>query len=232
MKSRLPEVAGLAFLLLMPVPRAACQVSRALVVHVAEATTGIFVPDAEVTLVEMGVSQRTDIVGEATFSHVSPGRCTIRVRRVGYEPLLTIVQIGDRDTLHVTMLIVRAPKTLDTVRTLASAVPAYLGDFEARRKEGLGYFATAADLVPYWDGNLGTAIAVARHLPVQYGGRHGDGGRQSCLFVDGVRYSGDDSAIHVSEIAGIEVYTIAPPVEFSGGGCVGVVVVWLKRGGS
>jgi len=216
----------------LPVP-GICQASRVVVVNVADATTHVLIEEAEVSLSELGSTKHTDIVGEATFSSVPPARYNLAVRRLGYAPLTTIVDVGEPDTLRVTMLLVRAAAVLDTVRTSASPLPTYLRGFDARRKEGLGYFATAADLKPYWDGNLGTAIAVARHLPVQYGGgQHSDGSWRSCLFVDGSRFSGDDSAIRITEIAGIEVYTSAPPVEFSGAGCVGVVVVWLKHGGS
>jgi hypothetical protein len=71
---------------------------------VADARTGVYILDAEVTVDPLGLKGITDYFGDARFPGLRKGRYTAHARRMGFEPLATDVQLSGRDSLEVTLL--------------------------------------------------------------------------------------------------------------------------------
>jgi hypothetical protein len=109
---------------------------------VADATTGIYILDAEVTVEPLGVKEMTDYFGAATFSGLGKGRYTVRARRMGFAPLVAEVELSGKDSLEITMLMRPVTHELAPVTIDADAPSPFRREFEQRRRLGKGQYIT------------------------------------------------------------------------------------------
>jgi hypothetical protein len=124
-------------------------VYRGRLVGVFDELTGQPMDSVEVRDMMSGLSAFTTRTGTLSLFFVDTGGSMIRFRKIGYQPLTILVANSVRDTVPLTITLAHSGQVLPTVVTEDSA-PKYkspqLRGFEARRKEGHGYFVTEAQL--------------------------------------------------------------------------------------
>ena len=221
--------------------------SYTLAVLVADGKTGALLSGAQVQIPERKLEQRSDSVGEVRFRALTPGVVRVTALHPGYAPIETSAILGLHDSTVVVFLMEPVSQSLDTIRVSAPAVKDYLREFEDRRKLGLGRFLTAvqldstkheavADLVARrfpglraewsWDR---TGVALAR--PGFYALKLSKGGCAAQVYIDDKPATAMDLAsLQAGDVAGLEYYSNAPPVQYhrAGSGC-GVVLIWTTR---
>ena len=100
---------------------------------------------AEVVITDLQKLAKTNQLGEAVITDVAPGTHTVRVRALGYAPVVaSLVFTGD--TLATTFYLKPVAAIIDTVRVSATRVQPGLEAFEHRRAMGLGRFLTESQL--------------------------------------------------------------------------------------
>jgi carboxypeptidase family protein len=109
---------------------------------VADAETGVYILDAEVTVDPVGLKGITDYFGDARFPGLRKGRYTVRARRLGFAPLSAEVELSGRDSLDVTLLMASTTHNLADVTIDANAPSPFLREFEERRRQGKGQYIT------------------------------------------------------------------------------------------
>ncbi len=114
-------------------------------VTVAEAATGVLLPNAQVLVRGTPLGGRTDMLGELTIAGVLAGIYTIEARLLGYGALSTPVKVSGNDTLKVTLMLLANPQALATV-TVRDSVSRFLQEFDERRRKGMGHYVTQAEL--------------------------------------------------------------------------------------
>jgi len=213
---------------------------------VADATTGIYLLDAEVTIDPAGLRGITDYFGGARFPHLPKGRYTVHARKIGFAPLATDVQLSGRDSLEVTLLMAPVTHELAPVTVDAIAVSPFLKEFEERRRQGMGQYITDSELRAALGSPLEDiltsklrGVMVRRGLDgsfIPYSARGVNSLQGACsisVYWNGVRISGIRSAtvdIPASFVGGIEFYnpgTAPAQYQDSGSDC-GVLLLWPK----
>jgi hypothetical protein len=86
-----------------------------------------------------GANGRFRIIG------VSAGHYILIVRRLGYAPTSSALEVGAGDTLRMSFALVRSV-ALDTVRVATKRSSMRLAEFEDRRRAGVGHFITQAEI--------------------------------------------------------------------------------------
>ncbi len=194
----------------------------------------------------------TSHVGVAALVFADTTRTIIALRKVGYAPHVQIVTTSPRDTTPLTLVIYRTSQRLPTVVVTDSSIhfiSAYLRGFEERRRAGLGYFVTDAQLRK--NENWTMADIVRANVPgvtIQEGRTKFSSDAQfvvtargpaSCypdVYIDGVLAVKDGPGVDLhnfsaTDFAGVEFHTgaTAPP-EYSGtgSGC-GVLLLWTRE---
>lgn len=213
---------------------------------VADARTGVYILDAEVTVDPIGLKGTTDYFGDARFPDLREGRYTVHARRLGYAPLSADVQLSGTDSLEVTLMMAPAGHELAPVTVEATLLPPYLKEFEARRRLGKGQFVTDTELRSALGSSLGD-ILTSRLRGVIVGrtvsgaimvrsNRGPDSFQGPCaaaVYWNGVRLTSRQSPaidIPVNFIGGIEYYNPGTiPVEYQdpGSNC-GVLLLWPR----
>lgn len=214
------------------------------VATVADAATNGPVADAEVTIVDLARSARTNWIGEATIADVPAGRHQVQVRRVGYAPADLDV-LFDRDTVGVFFRLASSAQRLDTVKAVGKTHLNFMIDeFEARRRMGIGRFLT--DSILQADSTKQLATIIERHL---LGFRSlGDGrtvSRFNCgvpdvyidgarMFSRGLRPGPDETDLRLfngRDVAGVEFYTkTEAPVQYRRlSQACGVLLIWTRN---
>jgi hypothetical protein len=209
---------------------------------------------AEVTILRTEIKLQTNSQGRFRFLDVPAGQYLLIVRRIGYRPVSSIVQVGVRDTLRLAFTLESAVQSLETVTVVEERRSLRMLDFEARRRQGWGYFITgeqiekrnlpvAADYLrlaptislaptPNASGNP-DLVAISKR---EGGSIYGDGAGACAMqiVVDGVPMPPRfplELLPTPKEIAGIEVYDgpATVPAQFSGmDRRCGMVLVWTK----
>jgi hypothetical protein len=215
----------------------------------------------EATVRVLGTTRtaRTDAEGAFALEFIPAGTRAIELRAIGSAPMTVVVDFATGAVRDTVLTLRRAPPTLAAVAVTATASPNSLmirEGFETRRRQGLGAFLTAEDLVRMRTTELASTLANARGLHVEYG----TGGfpmpylrgtkSGSCIpnyfvdgvavYVDGPRYSSRvqhpfsdlSDALPPEKIRGIEVYSSPGtiPAQFdrtSSTGC-GSIVIWTR----
>jgi Carboxypeptidase regulatory-like domain len=213
---------------------------------VADAETGIYILDAEVTVDPVGLKAITDYFGDARFPGLRKGRYTVRARRLGFAPLSAEVAVSGQDSLDVTLLMASTTHKLADVTVEADATSPFLREFEERRRQDKGQYITDSVLrasfgIPLED--ILTArlrgIMVMRQsdgsfIPVSTRGHNNFNGPCAIsVYWDGVRITNWQSHsvdIPAAFIGGIEFYnpgTIPARYQDLGSGC-GVLLLWPR----
>jgi hypothetical protein len=213
---------------------------------VADARTGVYILDAEVTVDPPGLKGITDYFGDARFPGLRKGRYTVHARRMGFAPLAAEVQVSGRDSLEVTLLMASTLPELAEVTVDATVLPPFLREFEERRRQGKGQYITDSVIraslgIPLEDiltsrlqglmvlrGSAGEFIPISARGPNNFKGRCA-----ISVYWNGVRVTSIHSPtvdIPTSFIGGIEFYnpgTIPAQYQELGSGC-GVLLLWPR----
>ena len=182
----------------------------------------------------------TDGTGRFSFGQVPAGVRAIDVRALGFRPSRVGVNLRPAQRLERDITLDRTVAVLGTVTVRAnrSATWDSIG-FDARRKQGAGYFFTRDNLKGITD------LATALRLVPGIRGKSTDrsqrliAGRGNGCFpafvVNGVRFSGGgaigpEAMIRAEDVRGMEVYTsrLATPPEHQRFGDCAVIVIWLR----
>jgi hypothetical protein len=181
--------------------------------------------------------------GSFLLSRLPAGTQWVSVQAIGRAPVGQAVDLRGGDTATLSVTLGPVAVTLAPVRVTAAQRSRSLAEFEERRRTGLGYTRTAAELA-----QIKTMRGVFSGVPSVTLGRSranadfiillpspSAGGRGYCvaaLFIDGYRSSYDQlSAYLPPDLVGVEVY-VRPslaPIQYQSvsSGC-GVVLVWTN----
>ncbi len=211
---------------------------------------------AEVKILRTDISVETNSAGRFRFTEVPAGQYLLIVRRIGFRPISSVIQVGARDTLRLSFLMEPALQTLDKVVVTEDRRSIKLRDFEARRAQGVGFFITQDQIEKR---NLPVSADYLRMAPsislapspnasgiselVAISKREGGSvfgeGAMACamqVVVDGVpmpRRFPLELLPTPREIMGFEIYSGAAtvPPQFSGADrrC-GMILVWTRDG--
>jgi len=109
---------------------------------------GVKLPGVEVSALGTTTVVRTDTAGDFLLSGLPAGTVSLRFRRIGYEPVVldARVPLADTSDVEVTLTVVAQQITGMIVQAGAQRFT-LLDEFDARRKQGIGYFITRADIV-------------------------------------------------------------------------------------
>lgn len=213
---------------------------------------------AEVKILSTNVRVNTGPNGRFRISQVPAGPYVLIIRRAGYRPTSTIVEVLASDTLRPSYALERAPTMLDAAIVTAAAVSRRNLEFDNRRKRGLGEFMTADEINRrnsvyttelmrrFTSINVSpSAQNFSGGLPHYYAfnrreaGSLTDAQQQYCpmtVYVDNIAMPTPfnlDLLPSPRNLMGIEVYngpaTIPPQFAGFNRGC-GVILVWTKDG--
>ena len=182
--------------------------------------------------------------GSFILSNLAAGTQWVTVQAIGRQPAEQAVDLKSGDTTVLTFTLEPLPVTLDPVRVTAAQRSPKLAEFEERRRLGLGYARTAADLA-----GIRTMRAVFTGAPsvrvertrggvgdfqilLESPGLSGQGWCLATLFIDGFKANYDQlSGYQPTDLVGVEIYQRASsaPLQYqsTATGC-GVVLVWTK----
>ena len=91
---------------------------------------------AEVVILRTEIRMQTNAAGRFRFVDVPPGQYILIVRRIGFRPTSSIVQVGARDTLRLSFILEPALPQLDTVIVSERRQSLRMLEFEERRRQG------------------------------------------------------------------------------------------------
>lgn len=209
---------------------------------------------AEVSILRTDIKLQTNALGRFRFNDVPPGQYLLIVRRIGFRPVSSIIQVGVRDTLRLSFTMEPAIQSLDKVVVVEESRSLRMIEFEQRRKQGWGFFLTAEQIERR---NLPVAADYLRLAPsISLAPSHNASGIPDLVAIskrEGGSIFGDGAgacAMQIvidnvpmpprfplellptpKEIAGIEVYDgpATVPAQFNGlDRRCGMVLVWTK----
>jgi hypothetical protein len=157
---RTRSVLSMLGLVAAPVVLAAQGGRSTLSVGVADAESGAPIRGVEVVLPQLRRLVLTDSMGQARIPGIPVGEHRVRVRLLGYEPSEVSLKFAG-DTTGAVFRLAKSAGALPSVDVTATAVPAQLKDFEARRKQGIGRFLVESDLAREADRDF-TMVASMR----------------------------------------------------------------------
>lgn len=223
--------------------------STAVRVVVRDASALTPVSTADVQIPALGLVSETDSLGRSVFPSVQTGLWRIAVRHVGFSPVSQTIVVGLSDSMDVFVGLSRTGTTLDTVVVRGREEYPYLAEFNLRKKMGLGRFLTGAQLDSaraesaadfasrrfsgiraVWSPGRSTVALQTRRGYRSFGVRS----RAVCtvlVYIDGMQASSSDVAnIRATDLAGIEFYSNAAPVQYARAGSdCGVMLLWSRQ---
>jgi hypothetical protein len=211
---------------------------------------------AEVVILRTDIRMQTNAAGRFRFVDVPPGQYLLIVRRIGFRPTSSIIQVGARDTLRLSFALEPALLQLDTVIVTERRQSLRLLEFEERRRQGVGFFITqdqiekrnlpvAADYLRFAPSislapspnpsGISELVAISKR---EGGSLLGDGANACAMqiVVDGVPMPPRfplELLPTPRELAGIEVYNgpATVPAKFNGlDRRCGMVLIWTRDG--
>ena len=201
------------------------------------------IANVEVTAIKQALSVRTDSVGRFFLGVLPSGALDLTFRRLAFEPVVVTIDLAADDTTEVEVkLTVVAQRLTGVIVNDRAPKKRVLEGFEARRRQGIGYFVTRAQIEKRDPRLLSEMLRMIPGTILIAG----DAGRitlrftrsaRNCppqFFVDGIMATGmgvDD--ISPSDIEGVEIFAGAAglPSEFgrmrSTSNC-GTVLIWTR----
>ncbi len=209
---------------------------------------------AEVTVLRTDIKLQTNSQGRFRLVDVPAGQYLLIVRRLGFRPVSSIIQVGVRDTLRLSFTMEPALQNLGEVVVTAESKSLRMQEFEARRAQGWGFFLTEEQITKR---NLPVSADYLRLAPSislaptpnasgipdlvaiskrEGGSIYGDGAGACAIqiVVDNVPMPPRfplELLPNPKEIAGIEVYSgpATVPAQFNGlDRRCGMVLIWTK----
>jgi carboxypeptidase family protein len=239
------ESIGLRSLLVRPAADSLVTTGYAVVTGQVLDTIAMPVANAQVSVEGAASITTTNARGEFVLDSLPGGTQALVVRRVGFAPGRTIVDIAGGAPARVALRLERAVPRLNPVVVTAQAEVLSKVGFEERQKRGMGAFLGPEDiqrLQPQLVTSALRSLPGLRVVPTGSGGytvqSSRAGGMGGCItyWVDGAPFRelspGDvDNAFPASQLAAIESYQpgSAPPQFTSPGesGCT-AVVIWTQ----
>ena len=116
---------------------------------------------ASVSIEVLGLQAVTDSTGAFRIPRVAAGRHIVLVKRLGYNPISSVLNFGPTDTLDLDFALIKQPTNLPEVNvTTPPPVPPKLTEFDARRLAGFGRFITPDVLEKNKDRRLSEVVAT------------------------------------------------------------------------
>ena len=207
---------------------------------------GRSISGAELTVEGTTVRGVTDERGEIRFTAVRGGPATVRIRRLGYQPVSLDLIVDQRVPAASMVTLIAIPQRLSPIVVKGAGYTGRMAGFYQRRDLGIGHFVSRERLER---DNPSQLSDVFRRLPgvqiqstrmIRNAVRFRGGGR-SCwplVWLDGAPLPTaefDIDFLSPQSIEGIEVYSgiSQVPPQFMGSrglGSCGVIVVWSREG--
>jgi len=182
--------------------------------------------------------------GTFVLTGLPAGTQWVSVQAIGRQAAEQAVDLRSGDTTAVSVTLEPLPVTLDPVRVTAPQRSVALQEFEERRRLGLGYTRTAADLEgvrtmrAVFTGAPSVRVERARggvgdfEILIESPGVSGQGWCVASLFIDGFKARFEQlSSYQPTDLIGVEIYqrVSSAPLQYqsTSSGC-GVVLVWTK----
>lgn len=209
------------------------------------------VPKALVMLLNDRALWRTDTAGIIVLTVQHPGPNVFTIRRIGFNPITTTLDVPERDTLKVHVIMSPAAQRLDTVSVSARAAEAErISAFDQRRLHNVGgHFITMADIeqrkpfetLDLFRTMLGLRVIRPTHGdPIILSTRGGVAAGGDCrprIGLDGAVFGQDFDVNDISprDIYGIEIYNGAATIpgqylSATAGGACGLIMIWTFSG--
>ncbi len=114
------------------------------------------ISDALITVTPLTRQTRSDSAGRFHVGSLPVGTYRLVVRAIGFDSLVTDLQVTSTDPLDVEILLTPVAQRLATVKTSATIVDLRLAEFEERRALGFGRFLDARE----FERNPGSQVDV------------------------------------------------------------------------
>jgi hypothetical protein len=205
---------------------------------------GTALENVEVMVMRGGRAVRTDSAGHFFLAAIPAGKTDIGFRRVAFEPVIVSLRIPSDDTTDVEIRLGGITPLLPAViindHVERSRV---LEQFESRRKAGVGYFVTRADIErrrPQQLSDYMRMVPGVRIMPLDNGRtalRFARNPRSNCppqYFVDGIpTMNFDIDEVLPGDVEGVELYAGSagvPPQfnRFNGTTICGTILIWTR----
>jgi hypothetical protein len=226
----------------VPVARAQARATPGTIDGVVTDTNLVSLANASASILGSSLQVVTGANGRFRILGVPAGHYILIVRRIGYAPTSSALEVAAGDTLRLSFALAKSVSALDTVVVSAKRVTMRMAEFEERRKAGFGHFITQEEIDrrnPVYLGDilrnvLSVQIADGMFKQVALNVRNG------CPFqivLDGVPMPIKPPTNLLDlpapkEIGGIEIYsgpaTVPLQYKAAGSGTCGVILVWTR----
>jgi len=202
------------------------------------------VPEAEVTLIEVGAVRRqvvTDAEGRFTLGDFPASRLAVRVRRLGYEQRTVDVLLGGGgQPTFVEIILVGVPAQLEEILVNTSA-GGRLSEFYERKRQGHAFarFLEQAQIRRLAPTNVSDLFRSVPGITIRAASSGGNTirirGCQPTVWVDGQRIPGAelDEVVQPTDVGGIEFYPssagIPPRYLDPSNRLCGLILVWTRN---
>src|SRR5688500_7830609 len=208
---------------------------------------GRSISGAELTVEGTAVRGVTDERGELRFSAVRGGPATVRIRRLGFQPVSVDVIVDHRVPAASIVTLLAIPQRLAPIVVRGSnSYTGRMAGFYQRRDLGIGHFVSReklehdnpAQITDVFRRLPGVQILSTRFIRNAIRFRGNGGGCWPLVWLDGAPLPTaefDLDFLSPQSIEGIEVYSGVSqiPPQFMGArglGSCGVIVVWSREG--
>jgi TonB family protein len=207
--------------------------------------SGRAVAGAELTIPGSSLRVETDETGEFRLKNVPAGDLQVRIRRLGFKPDTSIINVLAGQTAPLMIALVPLPILLNPVTILGKHYTGRLASFYQRRDRGMGHYYTREEIEKRNPANTTDLLRTVPGIRLQPLGF----GRQTLRFrgarcpplvwIDGSPLGAgefDIDNVPSRSIEAMEVYTgiAALPSEFTAGPTTttscGTIVIWSRQG--